>query len=210
MKPDLLKPIASSIEQFEKEYFQITEERKRILNQIAVFIGQSKKLKGAEAVEFIFICTHNSRRSHIAQIWAQAAAVYYDVKNIRCYSGGTEATTFNTKAVKAMSAVGFKIAKKDNTENPRYKVHISGSQSTLIAFSKKYNDPFNPASGFTAVMVCSQADDNCPLVIGAEKRISLPFKDPKDFDGTPQEEAKYHERVLEIGREICYAFSQVN
>jgi arsenate reductase (thioredoxin) len=44
-------------------------------------------------------------------------------------------------------------------------------------------------------------------VVGAEKRISLPFDDPKDFDGTNQEAIKYHERVLEIGREICFAFS---
>jgi arsenate reductase (thioredoxin) len=79
----------------------------------------------------------------------------------------------------------------------------------LIAYSKVYSDPFNPSVGYAAVMTCSHADENCPLVIGAETRISLPFNDPKDFDGTPQEIEKYHERVLEIGREICFAFSQV-
>jgi arsenate reductase (thioredoxin) len=46
-------------------------------------------------------------------------------------------------------------------------------------------------------------------VVGAEKRISLPFDDPKDFDVTNQEAIKYHERVLEIVREICFAFSLV-
>ena len=58
-------------------------------------------------------------------------------------------------------------------------------------------------------MTCSHADENCPVVTGMEKRISLPYNDPKDFDGTPQEAEKYSERVIEIGTEILYAFSQV-
>jgi arsenate reductase len=58
-------------------------------------------------------------------------------------------------------------------------------------------------------MTCSHADENCPVVIGASTRIALTYNDPKDFDGTPQEAAKYAERVREIGREILYAFSQV-
>lgn len=130
------------------------------------------------------------------------------MNNVHCYSGGTEATAFNPRAVKAMSDVGFNIIKIDESENPHYQVYFSETRKPLIAFSKVYNDPFNPSGGYAAIMTCSHADENCPLVIGAETRISLPFNDPKDFDGTPQEAEKYHERVLEIGREICYAFSQ--
>jgi arsenate reductase len=59
-------------------------------------------------------------------------------------------------------------------------------------------------------MTCTHADENCPLVAGADVRISLPYDDPKAFDNTPLEAAKYTERVHEIGREILYAFSLVN
>ncbi len=203
--PSLYSSIQTIIKKFEDEYSQIPEERKHILKQIAEFVKGKKAL--GEKPLFNFICTHNSRRSHLSQIWAQAAATYYGIENIQCYSGGTEATAFNIRAVKAMRDVGFKIAKTDESENPRYEVRFSDTQMPLIAFSKVYSDPFNPANGFAAVMTCSHADENCPLVIGADTRISLPFNDPKDFDGTPQESEKYYERVLEIGREICYAFS---
>jgi arsenate reductase len=199
--------LQSKIDQFEKEYDQLPSDRKEILKQLSAFIAR-KKEAGRKA-ELNFICTHNSRRSHISQIWAQAASAYYGVENILCYSGGTEATAFNPRAVKAMRDVGFDIIQTDDSSNPRYEVRFSETEKPLIAFSKVYCDPFNPSTGYAAVMTCSHADENCPLVVGAETRISLPFNDPKDFDGTLQEATKYHERVLEIGREICYAFSLI-
>jgi len=199
--------LREKIKIFEVEYSQISINRKQTLKQLGAFV--IKKQQASEPSILNFICTHNSRRSHISQIWAQAAATYYGVENIHCYSGGTEATAFNPRAVKAMNDVGFNIIKTDDTENPRYEVRFSETQDPLIAFSKVYSDAFNPARGYAAVMTCSHADENCPLVIGAEVRISLPFNDPKEFDGTPMESEKYHERVLEIGREISYAFSLV-
>lgn len=204
MKSEILKPIREKIEQFEKGYSLIPEDRKQILQQLAAFV--KKKQKAGEKAELNFICTHNSRRSHISQIWAQTAAVYYGVNTVHCYSGGTEATAFNLRAVNAMTEVGFNIVKTIESANPHYEIYFSETQKPLIAFSKVYSDSFNPSIGYAAVMTCSHADENCPLVIGAQTRISLPFNDPKDFDNTPQEAEKYHERVLEIGREICYAF----
>jgi arsenate reductase len=203
----LFLPLQAQIKQFEKEFILIPVERKKILKQISSFV--EKKHVAGNPAELNFICTHNSRRSHIAQIWAQAAAYYYHVANCRCYSGGTESTAFNPRAVKAMRDAGFNINKIDDTENPQYEVSFAEDEKPLIAFSKVYSDPFNPPVGYAAIMTCSHADENCPLVIGAEIRISLPFNDPKDFDSTPQETEKYHERVLEIGREICYAFSNI-
>lgn len=207
MNSSIYSSLQSQIRHFEKEYDHIPEARKQILRQLAAFV--ERKNQAGLKVELNFICTHNSRRSHISQIWAQAAAAYYGIENIHCYSGGTEATAFNPRAVKAMNDVGFNIIKTDDTENPRYEVRFSETQSPLIAFSKVYSDALNPAGGYAAVMTCSHADENCPLVVGAEARISLPFNDPKEFDGTPMEPEKYHERVLEIGKEISYAFSIV-
>ncbi len=207
MRKTVYSPLQHLISQFEAQFSEIPENRKLILKQLADFI--KTKQKSNELINLNFICTHNSRRSHIAQFWAQAAAANYGVENVQCYSGGTESTAFNPRAVKAMSEVGFGISKTTDSENPQYEVRFSETQKPLIAFSKKYDDSSNPASGFAAIMTCSHADENCPLVVGAEKRISLPYDDPKDFDGTDQESEKYHERVLEIGCEIAFAFSLV-
>lgn len=207
MKNTLNPTLANKINQFEKDYSQISEDRKQILNLLVEFI--EKKQKASEPVTLNFICTHNSRRSHIAQLWAQAAAHYYGIKNVFCFSGGTEATAFNPRAVKAMQDAGFIITKTTEGENPVYEVRYGDDADPVIAFSKTYDDPFNHNKDFAAIMTCSHADENCPLVLGASGRIALTYDDPKEFDGTPQEAAKYTERVHQIGTEIFYALSKV-
>lgn len=200
-------PVEKNIELYKSEFDQIPEERKEALKSLSLFI--ESKIKAEEKIELIFICTHNSRRSHISQIWAQAAAAYYGVSNVVAYSGGTEATAFNPRAVKAMEDAGFKIKKTSEGTNPVYEVRFADDANAIKAFSKKYDDDTNPKKGFCAIMTCSHADQNCPMVFGAGARISIPYDDPKDFDGMPQEAAKYTERVHQIGREILYAFSLI-
>jgi arsenate reductase len=206
-KASFYAPVAKNIEAYAKEFDQIPEERKKALKKLALFV--ETKVKASEKAELIFICTHNSRRSHISQIWAQTAAAYYGVPNVIAYSGGTEATAFNPRAVKAMEDAGFKIKKTIEGANPIYEVRFADDAKAITAFSKKYDGGGNPKSGFGAVMTCSHADHNCPVVAGATVRIATPYDDPKDFDGTPQEAAKYAERVHEIGREVLYAFSLI-
>jgi arsenate reductase (thioredoxin) len=208
MKQTLYQALQNTVGQFEATFNAIPADRKKILLELTRFI--ESKQAANEATDLIFICTHNSRRSHISQLWAQAAAAYYGIKSVACYSGGTEATAFNPRAVKAMSEVGFQINKPDDSLNPHYEVRYSDLHSAVIAFSKVYDDAFNPQKDFAAIMTCSHADENCPLVPGASARIALTYDDPKDFDGTPLEAVKYIERVNEIGREIFFAFSQVN
>lgn len=198
--------LRNNIKKLADEFDQIPGDRKAILKELSAFIKE--KIKASQKIELTFICTHNSRRSHISQIWAQAAAAYYGIDDVFSYSGGTEATAFNPRAVKAMEEIGFKILKTTMTDNPVYEVYYSNDFKPLISFSKKYDDAFNPQQNFVAVMTCSHADENCPLVLGAAKRISLNYDDPKDFDGTSQESAKYSERVHEIGREILFIFSE--
>jgi arsenate reductase (thioredoxin) len=199
--------LASTIKLLSNDFDSISAERKALLRQITEFV-QEKNGKNLKC-EMIFICTHNSRRSHISQIWAQTAAAWYNVPNVVCYSGGTEATAFNPRAVKAIEEVGFEVQRNDNDDNPVYEVAFSEDFPAVIAFSKKYDGEANPQKNFAAVMTCTHADENCPVVIGMEKRISLPYDDPKEFDGTPLEKEKYAERVREIGTEILWAFSQV-
>lgn len=206
-KNSLLSSLTPTVERLIKEFDQIPAERKEILKQLAGFV--ENKVKAGQKVYLNFICTHNSRRSHMSQIWAQAASHYYNIPNVVCFSGGTEATAFNPRAVKAMQDAGFSIVKFKEGDNPIYKAAFAPEVGPVVAFSKKYDDPFNHNKDFAAVMTCSHADENCPLVLGASARIALTYDDPKNFDGTPQEAAKYAERVNEIGREILFAFSQV-
>jgi len=204
----LLPELQTAVETLIQEFGIIPEERKELLAQLSDLIAANVQSQKNTALNFI--CTHNSRRSHIAQLWAQTAAHYFSIPGIQTFSGGTEATAFNPRAVKAMKDAGFETAKKSEGENPQYVVRFSDNGPVVKAFSKKYNDPFNPEKNFIAIMTCSHADENCPLVSGASKRIAITYDDPKDFDGTPLEEDKYRERVMEIGREILYAFSRVN
>jgi arsenate reductase (thioredoxin) len=201
------RSLATTIEQLVREFDQIPATRKPLLQALSDFIQDKKN--SASPINLNFICTHNSRRSHLSQIWAQTAAAYYGINDVHCFSGGTEATAFNPRAVTAMKEAGFDITVVKEGPNPVYEVRFDQHAAALTVFSKKYDDPFNPKEGFAAVMTCSHADENCPLVSGASKRIALTYNDPKDFDGTPQEAEKYSERVHEIGREILFAFSQV-
>jgi arsenate reductase (thioredoxin) len=203
----MLSSLQSKIDKLTKAFDQIPDERKETLLELTRFVHEKKNAGGP--VYLNFICTHNSRRSHLAQLWAQAAAHYYGIKNVFCFSGGTEATAFNPRAVKAMQNAGFSIKVTRDGDNPIYEVRFDNDAPPIVVFSKKYDDPFNHNKDFAAIMTCSHADENCPLVLGASRRIALTYDDPKEFDGTPQEVAKYAERVHQIGREILYAFSQV-
>jgi arsenate reductase len=203
----IFAPLNKTLESLLAQFDTITGERKVILKELTDFIRQ--KSEAGQPIHLNFICTHNSRRSHIAQIWAQLAAYFYGVNDVTCFSGGTEATAFNRRAVQAMETAGFKITINQDGANPVYDVRYASNAPTLTVFSKKYDDEFNPKKDFAAIMTCSHADENCPLVLGAVKRITLTYNDPKDFDGTPLESAKYSERVHEIGKEILYALSRV-
>lgn len=203
----MLLNLQSKIDQLIKEFDQIPEQRKETLAELTQFVQQ--KIAVGKPVYLNFICTHNSRRSHLSQLWAQAASYCYGIKNVFCFSGGTEATAFNPRAVKAMQDAGFTITIMKEGDNPTYEVIFANDAPPVVAFSKKYDDPFNHNQDFAAIMTCSHADENCPLVLGASGRIALTYDDPKEFDGTALEAAKYAERVHQIGREIFYAFSLV-
>lgn len=205
--PKLYNSLQSYITEATKEFNQIPADRKDDLEELAQFV-QSKVKAGGKA-RLTFICTHNSRRSHISQIWAQTAAYYYGIEGVETYSGGTEATAFNPRAVKAMSKAGFHIKKTGDEKNPVYVVSFSEEASPIKAFSKVYDAAGNPTKDFAAIMTCSHADQNCPFIPGTSLRLPIPYDDPKEFDNTPREEAKYDERTRQIARELLYAFSLV-
>ncbi|WP_420316910.1 low molecular weight phosphatase family protein [Ekhidna sp.] len=183
------------------ESVEITNERKLILNQIRDYIQSTNDPK------LNFICTHNSRRSHLSQIWAQTMAHHFGI-NISTFSGGTEATAFHPNAVAAIESAGFHVTKEEG-DNPKYKVHFSDDVAPIICFSKTFDDPYNPSTGFAAIMTCSEADAECPIVHGANARIKLFYEDPKVSDGTGEEAQVYGERSSQIAKEMVYIFSSI-
>ena len=170
----------------------ITAERKEILQSLIDFI--QTKVVNQQEIRLNMICTHNSRRSHLTQIWAQTASAYFNVKNVFCYSGGTEATAMFPMVAKTLEGQGFKIKTISEGNNPVYSVKYSQNEHPVICFSKKYDDDFNPENDFAAIMTCSHADNSCPFISGADKRIPITYDDPKAFDNTPQQADKYKER----------------
>ncbi len=206
-QPVLFPSVQSFFDKAQLNFNQIPAERKTALKEISDYISQKKRLQ--KDIELTFICTHNSRRSHISQIMAQAAAAYYGVGNVYCYSGGTEVTAFNINVVKALRAMGFEIAATNSLSNPLYEVKYGATTPKLIAFSKVYTSMPNPQKDYGAVLTCSQADASCPIVQGADGRFKLPYEDPKLSDGTPNQDQVYNERCKQIGLEMLYVFSQV-
>jgi arsenate reductase len=184
----------------------IALERKALLEEMAEYLRE--KLRTGQEIRLNFICTHNSRRSQFSQIWAQTAAAYYGIEAF-CYSGGVEVTAFNPRAVAAIQRDGFNVVQKEG-ENPIYFVLFSDDSEPIVTFSKVYDDPINATKDFAAVMTCDHADENCPVISGAERRFPLRFEDPKAFDDSSQEEQIYTERSRQIAAEFFYLFKKVS
>ncbi len=185
----------------------ILPDRKEILTPMVDYL-QSKG-DNNDTIRLNFICTHNSRRSHLSQIWAQTMAFHFGVKNIFCYSGGTETTAMYPMVAETLINQGFQIQALSHEDNPVYAVKYDNNENPIICFSKAYDHQFNPRSHFAAIMTCNNADVGCPLVIGAEARFPVKYDDPKAFDGTDLQPTKYAERSLQIAQEMWWVFSQL-
>jgi arsenate reductase len=200
------------LENLSKTIQSITEisvpnERKEVLHPLVAFVQE--KVYANQEIRLNFICTHNSRRSHLSQIWAQTMAFHFNIKNVFCYSGGTEATAMFSKVGETLVKQGFEIQKLSETENPVYAVKFDQNQHPIICFSKTYFDNFNPKTQFGAIMTCNNADEGCPMVFGAEARFPIKYDDPKAFDNTELMNEKYTERSLQIASEMYFVFSQL-
>ncbi|MBP6448236.1 MAG: protein-tyrosine-phosphatase [Saprospiraceae bacterium] len=197
--------IISFIQSFSTE--NISSERQEVLAHLVKYI-RDKRAKD-ETIRLNFICTHNSRRSHLSQIWAQTMTFHFGIKNVFCYSGGTEATAMFSKVVETLANQGFITFRISDIPNPVYAVKYASNEQAIICFSKEYSHAFNPMGNYAAVVTCNSADEACPIVFGAEARIPVKYEDPKAFDNTNLMDAKYAERSLQIAAEMWYVFGRV-
>jgi arsenate reductase (thioredoxin) len=204
---NLLPALKPYVQEVASEVGTVSPERKEVLNEIANDVAA--RLEVGKPADMTFICTHNSRRSHMSQIWAATAAYYYGIQNVHTFSGGTQATACNCRTVAAMRRVGFDIEDATSGDNPIYLVRYASDRPVIRAYSKLYNGDDNPKHEFIALMTCSVADKTCPIVEGAVSRYAIHYVDPRLCDDTPTETTAYNERCREIAREMFYIMSEV-
>ena len=185
----------------------LSEDRKTKLMPLVYYILDNQRAN--DPSELIFVCTHNARRSHMAQLWAAAAALYCDLENIDTDSGGIEVTRIHPNAIASLQRSGFEFSGEDEGENPAFLVQL-GDSVMIEAYSKRYDDDTNPQKNFAAILVCSEVAEACPIVEGASLRHPLTYDDPKEFDGTELADEKYDERSLQIGREMLFVMKTVS
>ena len=173
-----------------------------------------KNYRTGKPLDVVVVCTGNSRRSILGSTMGNVAAAYYGMPEVRFHSGGTAPTAFNGRTVTALKEIGVEVEAtgkeaargEPQTANPVYRIRWGSSTETDVPsleateFSKHYDDATNPQQGFAALMVCGEADAACPFVKGAAVRISMPYLDPKIYDGGAYESAKYAERRDDMGR----------
>lgn len=191
-----------------QQFDTISVSRKNVLENISNYI-KSKRLEN-KPINLVYICTHNSRRSHFGQIWAAVVANYYDIKNVHTFSGGTEATAFNINAINAIKRVGFDVKKTEEKINAIHHIYFDAVENPIECFSKVYDNLKNPRKEFAAIMTCGDAEENCPFIPGVELRIGTTYNDPKEFDNTALQDAIYDERCKQIALETLYVFSKIN
>ena len=201
----MFQNVQQRCEVLSKNFKEIADARKELLKKLATHI--SEKIQQGKPVNLIYVCTHNSRRSHFGQVWAKVAATFYGF-NVNTFSAGTEVTAFNQNAINALTGAGFRIEKEDANENPVYKIFFS-EEAFCECFSKTTGHESLPKENFIAVMTCGHADENCPFIPGTDLRIATTYNDPKAYDGTLLQDEKYTERSNQIAMECLYVFSEV-
>ena len=186
---------------------KIDQSRTELLKSIGLIIA--KQLKENNSVNLNYICTHNSRRSQLSQVWSCYAATYFKHTTINSFSGGTAVTSFFRNTVKTLEEVGFQFQLNTfSHQNPEYSINYKGSSNPIIGFSKLYDDPHN-SKPFIAITTCSNADENCPFIPDAIQRFHLPFTDPKISDNTLDQSKKYLETNKQIAGEIHFIFKMI-
>jgi arsenate reductase (thioredoxin) len=155
-----------------------------------------------------YICTHNSRRSQLSQVWSACVADLTGFHNWHHHSAGTEATAFHPNALDTLVAAGFQIEKSVG-ENPRVQVKWRDDHPGITCYSKTIDQSVPEHISFFALMTCGDADENCPFIPKAKARLPFRFKDPKVSDGTPEQRETYRKRSHQIASELLWIFNRL-
>ncbi|BDD11434.1 arsenate reductase (plasmid) [Fulvitalea axinellae] len=205
----LLSKLDKYIAEVALELAAVPANRVSEIERLAESIKSTLRIR--DFVNLSFICTHNSRRSHIAQVWAGALAVHFgfDEKRIRTFSGGTVITVPNVRVISGLRRAGFEVDPITCSKGPAYLVTFAPDYPPIKLYSKLYDDPSNPKQDFYAIITCQEANKACPAGIGTDHRSLLKYEDPQRYDDTPLEDIMYDKCIREIGREMYLLMSKV-
>jgi arsenate reductase len=128
-----------------------------------------------EKTKVLFLCTHNSARSQMAE----GLLRYLAGDRFEVMSAGTEATHVRPLAIQAMEELGIDISDQES--------------KTLEGYLGK---PFN-----YVITVCDDANEACPIFPGARRRLHCSFEDPAQATGTEEERLRVFRSVRNQIRE---------
>ena len=125
--------------------------------------------EAGERARVLFVCTHNSARSQMAEgLLRDRAGDRFEVT-----SAGTEATHVRPLAIRAMAEIG---------------IDISGQESKTL--ERYLGEPFD-----YVITVCDDANEACPFFPGAKKWLHWSFEDPSRAEGPEDERLAIFRRV---------------
>jgi arsenate reductase len=128
----------------------------------------AKRTTGARR-RVLFLCTHNSARSQMAEGLLRALGA----DDFEAFSAGTEATTVRPLAIQAMAEIGIDISHQESKTLERYLA-----------------DPFD-----VVITVCDDANEAGPLFLGAKERWHWSFPDPSRALGSESDKLDVYRRV---------------
>jgi arsenate reductase len=157
--------------ELQKFYIALRQRHRNRQLVMIVKVEQEDRVmeKRSRPKKVLFICTHNSARSHMAE--GLVNALYAD--RYRAFSAGTEPSTLNPYAVRVMHEIG---------------IDISGHRSKSV-------DEFMDQDLDDVVTVCDHAKESCPFFPGGRKSMHKGFQDPASVTGTEEEKLQVFRRV---------------
>jgi arsenate reductase (thioredoxin) len=124
-----------------------------------------------EKTRVLFLCTHNSARSQMAEgLLRDLAGDRFEV-----FSAGTEATHVRPLAIRTMEEIGVDISRQESKTLDRY-----------------LDQPFD-----YVITVCDDANEACPYFPGAMSRLHWSFEDPSKAEGSEEERLEVFRSVRE-------------
>lgn len=122
----------------------------------------------------LFVCTHNSARSQMAEGMLRALGG----DRFEAFSAGTEATSVRPEAIAAMSEIGIDISRQ----------------------ASKTLEPFLGASFTWLITVCDQARESCPTLPGVAQQAHWSIDDPSAVQGTDAERLEAFRQARDVLR----------
>jgi hypothetical protein len=201
--------LMSYCQSLQDEFVNVPDSTGKMLKEAGTYIIDH--LNSGRETSISFVCEHNSRKSHLGQVWTQMAAQYYGIDSVICYSGGTTPTYVNQRIIKALENTGFQISEKGIAgEGPIYYLNYNKPSQGFEIFSKRYDHAMNPDTNYIAISLCYNPEECCPITGGADEQLTIPYPDLQPYDNTPLETKMYDEQCRMIARDMFFMMNYVN